>query len=226
MSGWWVTEVLSSYGPAFLVSWIVWVVVSITLHELAHGWVAIRLGDQTPIHVGHMTWNPLVHMGPMSFLALALIGIAWGAMPVDVSRLRGRFGEAWMAVAGPAMNVVLALVSCVCAVLWPAAVVRFGIEEPLATNAFHFFYVGVFLNLAGAAFNMIPVPPLDGSRVLGAFSRGYERFMSGQHGQWVGLGLFVLLFWSAGGMLWPTVQRAAVAMMGFGYRVTGITPMW
>jgi len=60
---WWVIQVLDSFGPAFLASWIVWVIGSITLHELAHGWAAIWQGDRTPVLTGHMTWNPLVHMG-------------------------------------------------------------------------------------------------------------------------------------------------------------------
>ena len=79
------------------------------LHELAHGWAAIWLGDQTPVRQGRMTGNPLVHMGPWSLLMLAVAGIAWGQMPIDRTRLRGRHGEAIVAAAGPAMNVLLAL---------------------------------------------------------------------------------------------------------------------
>jgi hypothetical protein len=97
----------------------VWVIGSIVLHELAHGWAAIRLGDTTPRDLGHMTWNPLVHMGGFSLVVFAVIGIAWGMMPVDPSRLRGRYGDALVALAGPAMNIVLAAVSfAVWLVLW------------------------------------------------------------------------------------------------------------
>ena len=79
---------LLSENPAdrfFFFAVVLTVVVSIVLHELAHGWMAMKLGDPTPRLEGRMTGNPLVHMGPWSLLALALAGIAWGSMPIDPS---------------------------------------------------------------------------------------------------------------------------------------------
>ncbi|HYE03552.1 MAG TPA: site-2 protease family protein, partial [Phycisphaerales bacterium] len=167
---WWASDVLERGGPVLLYSWVVLVMVSIVLHELAHGWAAIRLGDDTPIHAGHMTLNPLVHMGPVSLLVFALAGIAWGAMPVDPSRIRGRHGEALMAFAGPAMNLLLALIFAALAALLVALADR-GVIPPLARSelaghGWAFFSLGVMLNLALAIFNLAPVAPLDGSRVL------------------------------------------------------------
>ena len=107
-TGWWVADFLRAFGPAFVIAWAFWIIFSICLHELSHGWAAIALGDRTPIESGHMTFNPLVHMGGMSLVAFALIGIAWGAMPINPARLRGRYAEALVALAGPAMNLVLA----------------------------------------------------------------------------------------------------------------------
>lgn len=78
MQGWWVATIWET-SPFLLLGWIVWVIGSITLHELAHGWAAIRCGDRTPIETGHMTANPIVHMGPMSLIVFGLFGIAWGA---------------------------------------------------------------------------------------------------------------------------------------------------
>ncbi len=92
----------------FYVSWVITVIFSITLHELAHGLMALRRGDHTPVELGHMTINPLVHMGPFSLAALFFLGIAWGAMPVNPSRLRGKYGEALVALAGPVTNLLLA----------------------------------------------------------------------------------------------------------------------
>ncbi|VAX40844.1 hypothetical protein MNBD_PLANCTO03-1356, partial [hydrothermal vent metagenome] len=85
--GWWV-EVYWQQDKVLLVSWVFWLFVSIVLHELAHGFAAIRCGDRTPIELGHMTPNPLVHMGPASLIAFALFGLAWGSMPVNPSRFR------------------------------------------------------------------------------------------------------------------------------------------
>lgn len=102
--------------------WIVVVVISITLHELAHGFAAIRAGDDTPIRLERMTLNPLVHMGPFSLLALLVVGIAWGQMPIDSSRLRGKYAEAKVAFAGPSTNLLI----CLAALVGWGLLVRFG----------------------------------------------------------------------------------------------------
>jgi Zn-dependent protease len=195
MTGWWVADVLNdpSRGPAVLVSWAVWVIGSIVLHELAHGWMALRLGDTTPRDSGHMTWNPLVHMGPMSLVVFAVIGIAWGAMPVDPSRLRGRHGDAWVSLAGPAMNLLLVAVAFAGLVAWIA--LAGGVSEPLRGNIETFLWLGAWLNLVLAAFNLLPVLPLDGGRIAASLFDAYARFAYGENGQWLMLGGFILFFW-------------------------------
>src|SRR4051794_36782865 len=75
--------------PQFYFSVIIVVIVSVCLHELAHGFTAMALGDRTPEETGHITLNPHVHMGTTSLLMLAFTGLAWGAMPVDPTRMRG-----------------------------------------------------------------------------------------------------------------------------------------
>ena len=197
MSGWWVADLLHdpNRGPVKLVSWIVLVIGSIVLHELSHGWAALRLGDTTPRDSGHMTWNPLVHMGPWSLAAFAVIGIAWGMMPVDPSRLRGRRGEAWVALAGPAMNIAIALVCFAALVLWDVLAGRTGAAEPLRTNLLIFFRLGVWLNLVLAVFNLVPVLPLDVGRIAANLWRGYRELAASEHGQWLMLGGFILFFW-------------------------------
>src|SRR5688572_29409894 len=108
MSGWWMGNLAAQREYALLVSWIFWVLFSITLHELAHGWAALWQGDDTPRRLGRMTPNPIVHMGWVSLLMFAIVGIAWGVMPVDPSRFRWkRKGRTIVYGAGPAMNVAL-----------------------------------------------------------------------------------------------------------------------
>src|SRR5579862_344316 len=97
--------------PQYFWAMIIAVVVSICLHELAHGIVAIWLGDRTPIELGRITLNPLVHMGLPSLIVLLISGIAWGAMPVNERRLRGKYAPALVAAAGPAMNVLIAVIT-------------------------------------------------------------------------------------------------------------------
>ena len=109
---WWMHAVYDSGGLAAVLGWVFWVIFSICLHELAHGWAAIWQGDRTPRETGHMTMNPMVHMGGASLIVFALVGIAWGLMPTDPSRYRwGRRGRIAVAAAGPLMNLLIAVVS-------------------------------------------------------------------------------------------------------------------
>ena len=167
------------------------VIVSIVLHELAHGFAALRLGDRTPVLQNRMTGNPLVHMGPFSLLALALAGIAWGQMPIDPTRLRGKHGEAFVAAAGPAMNLLIALVSltalAVLLRLWTfpdftaVAALRgdstYTDLSALQQNALRLLAIAGLYNLLLMFFNLLPFPPLDGSHILADFSKPYAEFI-------------------------------------------------
>ena len=195
MSGWWLADLWSSKnGQVLVVSWLVWVIGSIVLHELGHGWAAIRCGDDTPIKSGHMTWNPVVHMGPYSLLALLIIGIAWGMMPVDPSKMKGKFAETKVLAAGPVVNLGLFLVAAVLYALWTPIAERMGVGEPLLTNLDIFLRLGAMLNLVLFLFNLVPIPPLDGGRILMKHSPGFRRLVHDENGQWILLGGFVLLF--------------------------------
>lgn len=169
---WWVAEAWNQ-SPVVLGSHVFWVIFSICLHELGHGWAAIRQGDDTPIHTGHMTWNPMVHMGPWSLICFALIGFTWGAMPVNPSRFRSRYGEAIVAFAGPLMNLGLIVAAAFILVVWQ----RFGptmVAEHVFDNVETFLWMGASLNGVLFLFNLIPVPPLDGSRILADFWPSYN----------------------------------------------------
>ena len=133
-------------------------VFSICLHEYCHAWAAYREGDDNAAE--YMTLNPFRQMGFMSLLMLAIIGIAWGAVPVDTSRLRGRWSRLKVALAGPAANLFLFLLSSLIFIL-------FGIVKP--EGAGHIigpvlgvvFLFGMY-NFTLLIFNLLPVPGLDG----------------------------------------------------------------
>jgi len=151
-------------SPVLLASWVFWVLVSVMLHELAHGWTALWQGDDTPRAAGHMNFNPLVHMGPTSLIFFAAVGFAWGQMPVSPFRFRmGRMGDVLVSAAGPAMNVLLAFISLTALGVW-------AVKGPAGTtqheNVQLFLLTGGWLNLFLAFFNMLPFPPLDGSKVF------------------------------------------------------------
>jgi len=211
MSGWWLADLWSSKnGQVLVVSWLVWVVGSITLHELGHGFAALRYGDDTPRRSGHITWNPVVHMGPYSLIALLLIGIAWGMMPVDPSRMKGRYAETKVLLAGPLVNLALFLIAAVLYALWTPLATRAGVEEPLLTNMDIFLRLGAMLNVVLFLFNLVPIPPLDGGRILMKHSGAYRKLVHDENGRWVLLGGFVLLF-----------VFGAELLFGFGHAAVG-----
>jgi Zn-dependent protease len=140
------------------------VVVSLSLHELAHAYVAWRLGDPTAKEQGRLTLNPIAHLDPLGTLMFALTALLAGVpfgwakpVPVDPRYFRRpKEGMALVAVAGPAMNFVLALVAL--------AVLR---HAGLDGRAFEVVALAYLVNVILGLFNLIPVPPLDGSRIVG-----------------------------------------------------------
>jgi Zn-dependent protease len=145
-------------------------VLSLTVHEFSHAWSAYLLGDDTARLQGRMTLNPLVHMDPIGTFLLPLLGIPFGwakPVPVNPSRFTRKVsmgtGMMLTAIAGPASNALLALG---CAVTY-GLILRFNPEfmdqQPAIASL---LFVGLQMNIALAIFNMLPIPPLDGSRVL------------------------------------------------------------
>ena len=198
--------------PQFYFAWLIVIVVSICLHELAHGAVAMALGDDTPIRRGRMTLNPMVHMGPVSLACLALAGIAWGLMPIDPRRLRGRHGRALVAAAGPATNALLALAGIVALGLWqrfdPRPTRELG---QLAANGQYLLWIFGYANVTLALFNLIPFPPLDGSAILRDFSASFDRLVGGISGPSAAgaMPITLVLFVVAGVAIWPLGRSIA-----------------
>ena len=209
MSNWWVFHYINAGLQIVLISHIFWVIFSITLHELAHGWAAIWQGDDTPIRTGHMTASPLVHMGPQSLLMFAIVGIAWGAMPVDPSKFRWK-RKGWMVVAaaGPALNLALAGAAIVLMTVW----IRFGPQhEDYYRHVAVFFFVGAGLNITLAIFNLLPIPPLDGALIVSGMSFTWWRRFRQENFQIIGMFIVIALMISGVlDVLWVTGYNLAM----------------
>jgi Zn-dependent protease len=138
---------------------------ALTVHELAHGWVAFRLGDPTAKLAGRLTMNPLKHLDPLGVLAFVIMKIGWAKpVPVDPRYFRNPQKDMLLvALAGPGSNVLLAIASALLArVLVSVPVLPLFVLQPLVGM----LVASVWINIMLAVFNIIPIPPLDGSKVL------------------------------------------------------------
>ena len=153
------------------------IIASIVLHELAHGVAAIWQGDRTPIDAGHMTLSPIVHMGWISILMALIVGIAWGAMPVNPSRFRSRYGDALVSLAGPATNLLIAITLASAFALIERSQGYADPGTPMS-NLMRLLQLASTFNLVLAVFNLMPVPPLDGSHILASFHPPFGRWIN------------------------------------------------
>ncbi len=160
---------------------------SLSFHEAAHGWVANKLGDPTARNLGRLTLNPIKHLDPIGAVAMLIFGYGW-AKPVPINTRNfdnPRKGMALTGIAGPISNLILGLISSVLSVVfdlvfWKASFAGLASNALLIINIIAlFFYISAILNFGLMAFNLIPVPPFDGSRFFYIFlpSKWYFKVM-------------------------------------------------
>jgi Zn-dependent protease len=159
-----------SRSPEDIAAYLISFIVAITIHEFAHAWVALKLGDDTAQRLGRITLNPISHFDPFGFFGMVMISlgfpfIGWGKpVPVNpgrftVKRFPRQRGMAIVALAGPVSNVLQALLVTI-----PLRLTNQRLD--IADGLERFLAIFVLVNILLASFNMIPIPPLDGSKIL------------------------------------------------------------
>ena len=169
------------------------VLFSLSLHELSHGLAAYKLGDNTAKAFGRLTLNPFAHLDIMGTIAMLFFGFGWAKpVPVNFANLKyKRLGPAMVAIAGPFSNFLLALAAVIINLLCFSA----GIElHPF----FHDYVIyTIVINVTLAAFNLIPIPPLDGSKIVLSFLPFKWQFKVYRYEPYIQILFFILLYWGA-----------------------------
>lgn len=205
-----------------LIAFLIIVLVCMPIHEFGHAWAAVKLGDSLPLYQGRYTLNPLRHLDVMGTLLLALVGFGW-AKPVQFNpyALRKapnlRAGIFVVASAGPLMNVLLAVLAAVPFRLGLTSVGDIVSSQPLAV----ILYTLLSINLVLAVFNLIPVPPLDGSKILAMLLPAqYDSVMATltQYGPFILLFMILPLFGGQSAVsliVTPIVSALTRLLLGF-----------
>ena len=181
--------------------WLPIIMLSLSFHEASHAFIAYKLGDPTARNFGRVTLNPVKHLDPIGFIAMLTIGFGWAKpCPVNTRNFRNpRKGFALSSLAGPVSNMILALGFTVLMAIFYliyliVAIVRGLAEPPVFVDYIQMFlYYGIYLNVSLAIFNFLPVPPLDGSRILGLIlpDKVYYAFL--KYERYIGIGFAMLV---------------------------------
>ena len=176
------------------------VLFALTVHEVSHGYMAYRLGDPTARNMGRLTLNPLKHLDPVGTICMILFHFGW-ARPVPINARyfkKPRRDTALTAAAGPVSNFIMAFLGLLIQHILFAVFVRYPAESQFVYNLqyaaltlFSYFHM---LNLSLGMFNLLPVPPLDGSRIFLTFLPAKYYFGIMQYERYIQLGLMLLLW--------------------------------
>jgi Zn-dependent protease len=170
------------------------IIVAFTFHEFGHAWTAYKLGDDTAYMAGRVTLNPMAHIDLFGFLLLILAGFGWAKpVPVRESKLRKpyRLSSILVTAMGPIMNLVLAFIGLL---VFAIMLRNIDLSPGMMEKWWIFFQYWVIINLNLLIFNLIPMPPLDGYRILEQFLPLRTRFKLMQYEQWTFFIFLLLIF--------------------------------
>ena len=201
------------------------ILLALSLHETAHGYVALKLGDPTARNLGRLTLNPIKHLDPIGFLCMLLAGFGWAnPVPINTRNFKNpRRDMALSAAAGPVSNILLAAVFCALLKVHTLVLPHVPINSELTLNLLYFSYVflyyGVSLNITLAVFNLLPVPPLDGSRLLYVFLPPKFYFGVMKYERYISMAIMLLLLF---GVLSPVIGFVTNGLMSLLFLIFGL----
>ena len=204
------------------------VLVAITFHEFAHGYAAYKLGDNTAKNEGRLSLNPFAHLDPIGSLLLLVAGFGWGK-PVNVDprnytrKISMEKGQAIVSIAGPIMNFILAIVfTLIYCAIYKFAGASF-INSTVGMIVILLLNYTVTINIGLGVFNLIPLPPLDGSKVIMPFlpSKAKQWFVSNEQIFYI---IFVLIWLTgiAGTIISPAIRTISTGILNLGRLIFGI----
>lgn len=175
------------------------VIIAMAFHEFAHAWMAVKLGDDTPLAQGRVSLNPLNHIDPMGIMMLLFCGVGWGKpVQIDTSNFNGKYrknGEALVALAGPLMNFILAFIfTFILGIIMKFAGLSF-LGSTVGTVILTMIEYSIRMNIGLGVFNLIPLPPLDGSKIFIRFMPYNVRNWIYDHEMWFYM-LFLIIWFT------------------------------
>lgn len=174
-------------NPFVFLAYIVALIIGITVHEFAHAWMAHRCGDNTAKFEGRLTLNPLAHLDPLGTVMLFIVGFGWGKpVPINPSNLDKKSDELKVAFAGIVTNILLALLL--------AIPIRIALMQGIlieSSAVLSFLNIIVDLNIILAVFNLLPIPPLDGSHLVEYFLNRESKYAYQTVGPFILIGVLI-----------------------------------
>lgn len=182
-------------------------IIALSMHEFGHAALATVQGDPTARLAGRLTLNPMAHLDPVGTLMLVLVGFGWGKpVPFTATKLSSRrFGPALVGAAGPAVNLLLAFIS---------AAVLVALDGSASRLLIRFLIIMLQLNVVLAVFNLLPIPPLDGSRILSAVLPPSKQHIVYFLDKWGFLLLLVVVFFLFRPLVFPLIGVVIDGILG------------